>query len=322
MPYNQDDEREEAEQRISSLNREQLAAFETITRAIRNNNENDRYFFLDGLGSSGKTFLYSTLLSFIRDKGDIALSLATTGIEPTLLKGGRTVHSGFKLPVPLLDTSVSSMRPISPEVDKLRQAVLIISDEITMLTKDGLRCIDSLLRDLMNNDKPFGVKVIIIGGDFRQTLPVVPRGTRADVIESCIKSSPLWSKFTHLSLITNIRCAGQTEHNMWLLIIRSGNLPEISGLPCDSIEILQQTVVEENLIEAIYSENLNDMEVEQLAKRVILAPTNKKILEMNRLIIEKLQGEPHTFYSSDSIIPEDQNDLQNYPPEFLHDLTS
>ncbi|GBL82846.1 hypothetical protein AVEN_6545-1 [Araneus ventricosus] len=144
---------------------------------------------------------------------------------------------GFKLPVPLLDTSVSSMRSTSPEADKLRQAVLIIIDEITMLTKDGLRCIDSLLRDLMNKVKPFGGKVIIIGGDFRQTLPVVRRVTRADVIESWIKSSPLWSKFTHLSLTTNIRCAGQTEHNMLLLNIGSGNLPEISGLPGDAIEI-------------------------------------------------------------------------------------
>ncbi|GBL99525.1 hypothetical protein AVEN_68801-1 [Araneus ventricosus] len=80
--------------------------------------------------------------------------------------------------------SVSSMRSTSPEADKLRQAVLIIIDEITMLTKDGLRCIDSLLRDLMNNDKPFGGKVIIIGGEFRQILSVFPRGTRADVIES------------------------------------------------------------------------------------------------------------------------------------------
>ncbi|GBO34032.1 hypothetical protein AVEN_263275-1 [Araneus ventricosus] len=133
--------------------------------------------FLDGPGGSGKTFLYSALLSFIRGKGDIALPFATTGIAATLLKGGRTVHSGFKLPVPLLDTSVSSRRPTSPEADKLRQAVLIIIYEITMLTKDGLRCIDSLLRDLMNNDKPFGGKVIIIGGDFRQTLPGVPRGT-------------------------------------------------------------------------------------------------------------------------------------------------
>ncbi|GBN60775.1 hypothetical protein AVEN_60073-1 [Araneus ventricosus] len=79
-------------------------------------------------------------------------------------------------------------------------------------------------------------------------------------------------------------------------------------------------MVERNLIEAIYSENLNDMEVEQLEKRVILAPINKKTLEMNRSIIAKLQDVPHTFYSSDSIISEDQNDLQIYPPEFLHDL--
>ncbi|GBM24937.1 hypothetical protein AVEN_23468-1 [Araneus ventricosus] len=104
-----------------------------------------------------------------------------------MLKEGRTVHSGFKFPVPLLDTSVLPMRLTSAEADKSRQAVLIIIDETAMLTKDGLRCIDSLLRDLMNNDKPFGGKVIIIGGDFRPTLPVVPRGARADVIENCIK---------------------------------------------------------------------------------------------------------------------------------------
>ncbi|GBM29460.1 hypothetical protein AVEN_255845-1 [Araneus ventricosus] len=108
---------------------------------------------------------------------------------------------------------------------------------------------------------------------------------------------------------------------MWLLNIGSCNLPEISGLPCDSIEIPQQMVAKENLIEAIYSEHLNDMEVEQLAKRVILAPINKKKLELNRSIISKLQDVPHTFHSSDSIISEDQNDLQNYPFEFLHDLT-
>ncbi|GBN17800.1 hypothetical protein AVEN_95678-1, partial [Araneus ventricosus] len=96
--------------------------------------------FWDGPGGSGKTFLYSTLLSFIRGKEDIALPFATTGIAATLLKGGRTVHSGFKLPVPVLDTPLSSMRPTSPEADKLRQAVLISIDEITMLTKDGLHC--------------------------------------------------------------------------------------------------------------------------------------------------------------------------------------
>ncbi|GBN34653.1 hypothetical protein AVEN_239484-1 [Araneus ventricosus] len=109
----------------------------------------------------------------------------TRSIFPSIICATASKHLlGFKLPVPLLDTSVSSMRSTSPEADELRQAVLNIIDEITMLTKDGVRCINPLLRDLMNNDKPFGGKVIIIGGEFRQTLPVVPRGTRAVVIES------------------------------------------------------------------------------------------------------------------------------------------
>ncbi|GBN55573.1 hypothetical protein AVEN_94501-1 [Araneus ventricosus] len=76
------------------------------------------------------------------------------------------------------------MGSTSPEADKLRQAVLIIIDEITMLTKDGLRCIDYLLRDFMNTDRPFGGKVMVFRDEFRRTLPDVPRGTRADVIES------------------------------------------------------------------------------------------------------------------------------------------
>ncbi|GBN04684.1 hypothetical protein AVEN_31103-1 [Araneus ventricosus] len=114
--------------------------------------------------------------------------------------------------------------------------MLIIIDEITMLTNDGFRCIDSLLRDLMNNDKPFGGTVIIIGDDFRQTLPIVPKGTRADVIESCIKSSPLWSNFTHNKY--SLRWTSRAQQ--WLLNIGSGNLPDISGLPCNSIEIPQE----------------------------------------------------------------------------------
>jgi hypothetical protein len=97
------------------------------------------------------TFLYQTLLSFVIGKNKIALRFATTGFAATLLKGGRTVHSGFKLPVPILDNSVSSMRLTSPEAKNLKKASLIIIDEVTMLPKDGLRIIDLLLKDIMQN---------------------------------------------------------------------------------------------------------------------------------------------------------------------------
>ena len=33
-----------------------------------------------------------------------------------------------------------------------------------------------------------------MAGDFRQTLPALPRGTKADELDACIKSSFLWRR--------------------------------------------------------------------------------------------------------------------------------
>lgn len=315
-------EEQEAKSKINSLNNHQFDAFNKIIRAVDNDLEPSRYFFLDGPGGSGKTYLYSTLISFVRGRGQIALPFATTGIAATLLQGGRTVHSGFKLPVPIIDTSTSSMRPNSPEAETFRQAVLIIIDEITMLTKHGLRCIDQLLREVMQIQQPFGRKVIVIGGDFRQTLPVVAKGTRVDIIECCIKCTPLWQIFTKLPLSVNMRSNHENDHNNWLLSVGSGTLPEISGVPCNSIEIPPHMMTDDDLITTIYGDNLQHIAVEELAKRAILAPTNKDTLDINQKIIAQLPGDFQIYYSSDSIVSEDPTDTQNYQqPEFLHDQT-
>lgn len=44
--------------------------------------------FLDGLGGSGKTYLYKTLLGIVRGQGDTAVVVALTGIAANLLKEG------------------------------------------------------------------------------------------------------------------------------------------------------------------------------------------------------------------------------------------
>ncbi|XP_058732721.1 uncharacterized protein LOC131604287 [Vicia villosa] len=43
-----------------------------------------------------------------------------------------------------------------------------------------------------SSDKIFGGKVIVFGGDFRQILPVIPRGSRSDIIHATINSSYIW----------------------------------------------------------------------------------------------------------------------------------
>ena len=55
-------------------------------------------------------------------------------------------------------------------------------NEVTMLNKYkyGLQCIDKLLKEIMNNQEPFGGKIVVLSGDFRQTLPVVLHETNKD----------------------------------------------------------------------------------------------------------------------------------------------
>ena len=57
------------------------------------------FFFLDAPVGTGKTFLISHLLVEIRSRNCIALAVASSGIAATLLDGGRTAHSAFKLPL-------------------------------------------------------------------------------------------------------------------------------------------------------------------------------------------------------------------------------
>jgi len=63
--------------------------------------------FLDAAGETGKTFLLNLILARVRlgsegagvEDRNIALAVASSGIPATLLSGGRTAHSAFKLPL-------------------------------------------------------------------------------------------------------------------------------------------------------------------------------------------------------------------------------
>ncbi|XP_029651251.1 ATP-dependent DNA helicase pif1-like [Octopus sinensis] len=150
-------------------------------------------------------YLYNTLISHLSHQGKRVLSFATTGIMADLLPQGRTVHNGFKLPVPILENSTSLMKIPSQRSEELKLAdLIIIIDEASMLSGNTLRCIDLLLKEIMSCHKPFGGKGLLLGGDFRQTAPAVPRGSDAARIESSVKYSPLWKDVTIFTLTGNI----------------------------------------------------------------------------------------------------------------------
>ena len=77
-----------------------------------------------------------------------------------------------------------------------------------MAHKDALEVVDRLLKDLMDSEEPFGGKVMVLGGDFQQVLPVIPKATWPQIVNACIVTSYLWQRFNLIRLTTNVRASG------------------------------------------------------------------------------------------------------------------
>ena len=211
------------------------------------------------------------------------------------------------------------MRMTSSDADILRRATIIIWDESTMASKDALKCVNKLLQDIMQNDKPFGGKTILLGGDFRQTLPVVAHGTRSAIVEASIKFTDLWSKFTILTLTSNVRSI-DPEFTSWLIELGNGTLTNEHGLNENMFEVPAHMVCTGSIVSEIFGERLLARDAEEFANKAILCPTNADVDLINSQVLHLLEGEPRTYLSSDSIddcTPDDEN---NYPVEFLHQL--
>ncbi|XP_022725073.1 ATP-dependent DNA helicase PIF6-like [Durio zibethinus] len=80
----------------------------------------------------------------------------------------------------------------------------------------------------MDSTEIFGGKVIVFGGDFRQVLPVVPHGTRAETVNVSFAKSYLWSKIEKLKLTRNMRARLDDGFSGFLLRAGNGVEPTIS----------------------------------------------------------------------------------------------
>ena len=101
-------------------------------------------------------------------------------------------------------------------------AKLILWDEASMAKRDTIEIFDRLLRDVMDSDLPFGGKVVVFGGDFRQTLPVIQNATKDQQIEASFVNSPLWSSLRKLILTENMRAISDSHFSDFLLRIGEG----------------------------------------------------------------------------------------------------
>ncbi|KAI9113094.1 hypothetical protein K1719_015619 [Acacia pycnantha] len=83
LNYNKLKEREESERLQRLMTAEQKQMFDEIMGAV--SSKKGRFFFLHGVGGTGKTFIWNALTASVRSNGGIILNVASSGIAATLL---------------------------------------------------------------------------------------------------------------------------------------------------------------------------------------------------------------------------------------------
>ena len=198
----------ELDQRIEQMNSGQREVYDVILESVRRNS--GKLIAIDAPGGTGKTFLLNNVLEGVRQEGKIALATAYTGIAAILLPGGATLHSKLKVPTkaeklqdPTTYLGCTHAKSGTRKLLEAEETALLIIDEVTMVEANMFMMIDRTLRKRIRgteeqpHSKPFGGLTVVVSGDWRQTLPVIPRSSRAQVVAESLKGNSVYLKIDY-----------------------------------------------------------------------------------------------------------------------------
>ena len=308
------------------LNTEQRFAFNTILDSILQ--KLPRVFFVEGAAGAGKTFLYLSLCHALRSCEMIVLCVASSGIAAQLLPGGRTAHSSFKIPLDLMPHSTCSLSKHGAFAHFLHSVSVIIWDECSMQHRHAFEAVDRTLQDILERSSAFGGVPTILGGDFLQTLPVIPRGSRSATVHACILSSPLWPYIAPnvLKLEKNMRVSDAPEDRAFAEWQRRLARAEFNDDNQD-VRLPRQLLCSSNTLDELLTHTFPDIATLHddgyFFRRCVLCPRNVDVRSINDSLLNSFPGAAHDLWSVDKALdPEDHNAVDiHQPPENLHVLT-
>ncbi|GAU47014.1 hypothetical protein TSUD_403240 [Trifolium subterraneum] len=305
---------EEHRNLMSTMTLEQRSIYDKIMMRIQQ--KKPGFFFLNGYGGTGKTYIWRALSAALRSVGQIVLAVASSGIAALLIPGGRTAHSRFAIPLNVDEYSSCQIGRTDDLAHLIRRAKLIIWDEAPMMHRHCFEAVDRTLKDVMKEKRfPLGGKVVVLDGDFRQILHVIPKGTRHEIVKASINSSPLWRFCEVLRLTTNMRLlAGCTDSDIekrkefseWILEIGDGRIGDADDerimvqIPRDLLKHGSGNPLAD-IVNSIYPNLLHNMQDPSFFRdRAILAPKNAIVDAVNDYILDLVPGDEKIYLSYDS----------------------
>ena len=311
------------QQNVQSFNEEQLAVYNAVMAAVQG--EEKHVFFLHSAGGCGKTYVCNTIAAAVRAQRRVALCVASSGIASLLLDGGQTSHSRFHIPINVDEASRCRMKRNDFLHRTLESTDIIIWDEAPMQHRFCIDAVDRTLREILGRNLPFGGINVLFGGDFRQTLPVVPKGSREQIVGASIRQSSFWPRVQLYHLKVNMHLDRSPESEQfahWLLQVGAGR-----GGYTQSVQLHQSMVIADNtvksLVDSIYPNITTPNHPDSyFVDSTILCCRNDAVDAINQEILDTFPGQEVTVHSIDCASDPDEgvDHSHVYPVEFLNSL--
>ncbi len=137
--------------------------------------------FLTGEPGAGKTHTIREYVRYLREHAVEPAITASTGIAATHIHGV-TIHSwsGIGIRSTLGPYDLDALGNKEYLVKRLKNATVLIIDEVSMLSAGMLSMIEEVCRTIRNNELPFGGLQVVLVGDFFQLPPISTFGNVAE----------------------------------------------------------------------------------------------------------------------------------------------
>lgn len=265
---------------------------EALIRMIKGEN-----VFLSGSAGAGKTYVlnrFDNIMHLLYNFQDNELVFTgTTGMASTLLPNGRTIHSWcglgietYKFPEEFLQYKslqnlVESDCKISGNInlhvfDNIRKCKTLVIDEISMMPECFFETLDTELKWIHGNSKPFGGIQLIVCGDFAQLQPVPDeKWERLGYSYDFCFMSKVWEE-CNFSLLFMDRAKRSVDENLnhVLSIIRNG---------------------EKEKFDEVY-QIINNTKKKNTKGWAKLFPVNRQVDSWNKVCQENNRSLPHYFF--------------------------
>ncbi|KAK0424779.1 hypothetical protein QR680_008850 [Steinernema hermaphroditum] len=273
-----------AQEKIARLNTGQRQILDEVSAAIDlGQYAANRLFFVTGAGGTGKTCLFNTMIAKVKSDGGFYVATATTGIASLLLTGGKTAHRAFRIRNDIDENSVPTIEYESPFAVAIRESSFILMDEVSMLHVNVFNYINKVVLSVVPSEyrnMPFGGKVVLMSGDFKQLAPVAKGEGMDGQIMASIRHSELFVYFKHLKLTENMRARNEVDFIKWLTAVGNGENMYDEDLPLeDPLE-----------------------KIDDLKGSMILCTKNDTVFTINDMLLDKIPNEERVFKSIDTPI--------------------